>query len=78
MRSSIGFVALLLAIWLLAWGSVTWANVASGLVVALGLLVAIPDARRRAHLPVVRPWPLARRAVRLAPRWLCGRASVDV
>jgi multicomponent Na+:H+ antiporter subunit E len=66
MRSSIGFVGLLLAIWLLAWGSVSWANVASGLVVALGLLVAIPDARRRAHLPVVRPWPLARLAVRLA------------
>jgi multicomponent Na+:H+ antiporter subunit E len=66
MRSSLGFVAMLLAIWLLAWGSLSWANVASGLVVALGLLVAIPGARRPGHLPVVRPVALARLAVRLA------------
>jgi multicomponent Na+:H+ antiporter subunit E len=66
MRSSLGFVAVLLAIWLLAWGSVSWANVASGLAVALALLVAIPGIRRRSHLPVVRPVALARLAVRLA------------
>jgi multicomponent Na+:H+ antiporter subunit E len=66
MRSSLGFVAMLQAIWLLAWGSLSWANVASGLAVALALLVAIPGIRRRSHLPVVRPVALARLAVRLA------------
>ena len=65
MRSSLGFVAMLLAIWLLAWGSLSWANVLSGLAVALALLVAIPGIRRRSHMPVVRPVALARLAVRL-------------
>ena len=66
MRSSLGFVSMLLAIWLLAWGSLSWANLVSGLAVALGLLVALPGARRRSHLPVVRPLPLVRLAARLA------------
>ena len=66
MRSSLGLVAMLVAIWLLAWGSLSWANVASGLVVAGGLVVALPDARRRAHLPVIRPVPLIRLGLRLA------------
>jgi multicomponent Na+:H+ antiporter subunit E len=65
-RSSAGFVAVIVAIWLLAWGSLSWANVASGLVVAVLLLVAIPDVRVRAHLPRVRPVPLARLGLRLA------------
>ena len=52
MRSSLGFVYMLLAIWLLAWGSLSWANVVSGLVVALGRWWP-PGARRRTHLPVV-------------------------
>jgi multicomponent Na+:H+ antiporter subunit E len=66
MRSSLGLMAMLLAIWLLAWGSLSWANVLSGLVVAAGLAVALPDARRPAHLPVVRPVPLVRLGLRLA------------
>ena len=66
MRSSAGFVAVIVAIWLLAWGSLSWANVASGMVVAVLLLVAIPDVRVRAHLPRVRPVPLARLGLRLA------------
>jgi multicomponent Na+:H+ antiporter subunit E len=66
MRSSLGLMAMLLAIWLLAWGSLSWANVLSGLVVAGGLMVALPDARRRARLPVIRPVPLIRLGLRLA------------
>jgi multicomponent Na+:H+ antiporter subunit E len=66
MRSSLGLVAMLVAIWLLAWGSLSWANLLSGLVVATGLVVALPDVRRRAHLPVVRPVPLLRLGLRLA------------
>lgn len=38
--------ALLVAFWLLAWGEVSVANVASGLVVAAILLVAFPPHRR--------------------------------
>ena len=38
--------ALLVAFWLLAWGEVSVANVASGLVVATILLVAFPPHRR--------------------------------
>lgn len=38
-------VALLVAFWLLAWGDVSVANVASGLVVAAVLLVAFPPHR---------------------------------
>jgi multicomponent Na+:H+ antiporter subunit E len=64
-RSSAGFVAAIVAIWLLAWGSLSWANLASGLAVAGLLLVAIPDVRVRAHLPRVRPVPLARLGLRL-------------
>jgi multisubunit Na+/H+ antiporter MnhE subunit len=66
MRSSLGLMAMLLAIWLLAWGSLSWANVLSGLVVASGLAVALPDFRRPAHLPVIRPLPLLRLGLRLA------------
>ena len=59
-------MAMLLAIWLLAWGSLSWANVLSGLVVAGGLMVALPDARRPARLPVIRPVALVRLGLRLA------------
>ena len=66
MRSRFGLVAMLVAIWLLAWGSLSWANLLSGLAVAGGLVLVLPDARQRAHLPVVRPVPLVRLGVRLA------------
>jgi multicomponent Na+:H+ antiporter subunit E len=66
MRSLLGLVALLVAIWLLAWGSLSWANLLSGLAVAGGLVLFLPEARRRAHLPVVRPVPLVRLGMRLA------------
>jgi multicomponent Na+:H+ antiporter subunit E len=65
MRSSVGFALVLVAIWVLAWGSLSWANVASGVLVAVGLLVAVPDVRHPSHMPVVRPVPLARLGVRL-------------
>jgi multicomponent Na+:H+ antiporter subunit E len=41
-------VALLVTLWLLAWGQATLANVLSGTAVAAALLVAFP-ARRRSH-----------------------------
>jgi multicomponent Na+:H+ antiporter subunit E len=66
MRSSLGLVVLLVTIWVLAWGSLSWANLAGGLVVAGVLVLALPDARRRAHVPRVRPVPLARLGLRLA------------
>jgi len=59
-RSSTVFAAMLLAIWLLAWGSVTWANVVGGVVVVVALLVALPDVRHRGTPVIVRPGPLIR------------------
>jgi multicomponent Na+:H+ antiporter subunit E len=55
--SAIGFGAFLLAVWLLLWGSVTVANVASGLLVVIVVLYVIPTAR----------FPIRRPTLRLAP-----------
>jgi multicomponent Na+:H+ antiporter subunit E len=62
MRRVLGLVVVLVVIWLLAWGSVTWANVLSGVVVATGIVVVVPDVRRASHLPIVRPLPALRLA----------------
>ncbi len=43
--TSVGRVVLLTALWLLAWGQITVANVISGIVVATALLIAFPTAR---------------------------------
>jgi multicomponent Na+:H+ antiporter subunit E len=63
-RSPVANAVMMLAIWVLAWGSVSWANVASGVVVAAALLIVVPDARGSGRRPVIRPVPLARLAVR--------------
>jgi len=41
-------VAILVVLWLLAWGDVTLANVVSGVAVAVALLIAFPPARHAA------------------------------
>jgi multicomponent Na+:H+ antiporter subunit E len=65
MRQSAGLAVLLVTIWVLAWGALTWANVLSGVVVATALLVAVPDVRRASHPPTVRPLPAARLVARM-------------
>ena len=55
--------ALLVTFWLLAWGEVSVANVASGLVVAIVLLVAFPPHRRRAAGSGVSPLGVAKLVV---------------
>mgnify|MGYP003440902821 CR=1 FL=1 len=45
--SAVGFGALLLGIWLLLWGSVSLANVLSGLAVVALLLFALTAAHRK-------------------------------
>jgi multicomponent Na+:H+ antiporter subunit E len=62
MRRALGPVVVLLVIWLLAWGSVTWANLLSGLAVAGAIVVVVPDVRRATHVPIVRPLPALRLA----------------
>ena len=52
--------ALLVTFWLLAWGEVSIANVASGLVVAIVLLVAFPPHRGRASGSGVSPLGVAK------------------
>ena len=54
-----GFVAFLLAIWLLLWGEVSVANVVSGLLVAALLLIVFPRTPSTAGF-VVRPVPTLR------------------
>jgi multicomponent Na+:H+ antiporter subunit E len=63
-RSSVAIAVMMLAIWVLAWGSASWANVASGVVVVAALLIVVPDARRPGRWLIVRPLPLARLVVR--------------
>ncbi|CAN5537080.1 Na+/H+ antiporter subunit E [soil metagenome] len=58
--SSIGFGALLLAIWLLLWGSVSAANVLSGVVVVAMVLRIVPGSAFRFRRPTVRVGPALR------------------
>lgn len=55
-------VAMLVVLWLLAWGELSLPNLLSGTTVAAALLVAFPPARRRHASARVRPagvWRLA-------------------
>jgi multicomponent Na+:H+ antiporter subunit E len=56
----LGRILLLLALWLLAWGQVTLANVVSGVAVASALLVAFPPVRRAGAPLHLRPAGAAR------------------
>ena len=51
----IGLGLLLLGIWLLLWGSISAANVISGIVVVVVVLMIIPDVELRLAGPSVRP-----------------------
>lgn len=53
-------VALLVALWLLAWGEASLANVVSGIAVAVALLAAFPPAGRSGPALRVRPWGAVR------------------
>lgn len=55
--SALGFGAFLLAVWLLLWGSVTVANVGSGLLVVTLVLHIIPAARFPIRRPTLRIVP---------------------
>ncbi|HEX6570056.1 MAG TPA: Na+/H+ antiporter subunit E [Acidimicrobiales bacterium] len=65
MRHTTAFAVALLTIWCLAWGSVSWANLASGVAVSVAVLVLVPDVRRPTHLPILRPWPALRLVLRV-------------
>lgn len=45
-------VALLVALWLLAWGEVSLANLVTGVVVACALLIGFPPDRRPGHVRI--------------------------
>jgi multicomponent Na+:H+ antiporter subunit E len=57
-----GRIALLVFVWLLAWGEISVANLLSGAAVAAALLVAFPPERRTGH----RARPRVRGLARLA------------
>lgn len=60
MRAAARRAMLLVSFWLLAWGEVSVANVASGIVVAAGLLVAFPPHRPAVSGPTISPVGTAR------------------
>jgi multicomponent Na+:H+ antiporter subunit E len=68
-------VLFLTAVWVGLWGSVTWANVLGGLVIAVVLLLALPlsEVSERSS---VRPWGLLRLVVYFAGDLV--RASLQV
>lgn len=55
-----GRVSLLMALWLLAWGRITVANVLSGVIVATALLIAFPVVASSGRHHRLRPAGLAR------------------
>lgn len=63
--SGLGLMALMLAIWLLLWGSLTVANVISGIAVVLVVMAILPDARIRRRPPPLRPVAVGRFALRI-------------
>jgi multicomponent Na+:H+ antiporter subunit E len=62
----VGTAAVLVTVWVLAWGSVTWANVLSGTAVAVAVLGLIPEVGHPAGRAVVRPLPTLRLLARIA------------
>lgn len=60
MRGSYLYAAGVVVVWTLAWGSVSVANVASGLAVAAVVYVVIPERGRLSQRVAFRPVPLAR------------------
>ena len=60
MRAAARRAMLLVSFWLLAWGEVSVANVASGILVAAGLLVAFPPHRPAVSGPTISPAGTAR------------------
>ncbi|MPY92883.1 MAG: hypothetical protein GEV08_07370 [Acidimicrobiia bacterium] len=66
-KPPVGVAAWLVVLWLLLWGKVSVANVASGILVAVVLLVVFPLPRRQGAVRhVVRPLALARLAAYFA------------
>jgi multicomponent Na+:H+ antiporter subunit E len=57
---TLGKVALLIVLWLLAWGEISLANLLSGAVVASALLLAFPPAQRATGQLRLRPGGAAR------------------
>lgn len=60
--SRLSLAVLLLAVWLLLWGSASPANILSGLAVIALLYVVVPSARRTLPSHLASPWGLARLA----------------
>lgn len=58
--SAMGLGALLVSVWLLLWGDLSVANVASGIIVALATLVFINVGDFEYRLPYIRPLPTIR------------------
>lgn len=60
-----GFGAVLMAVWLLLWGSLSVANVLSGIAVVGIVLAVLPDSRFTTRRPPIRPVAIARLTVRI-------------
>jgi multicomponent Na+:H+ antiporter subunit E len=69
-------IALLLAVWLLAWGDLTIANVVTGLALIALLLVAFPMARPTDRRAQFRPVAVARLALHVLRSLVVSNALV--
>lgn len=58
-RHTLAAVAVLLALWLLAWGEISPARIIAGILVAIGLLVVFPPEHRPDDLGPLRIHPVA-------------------
>lgn len=72
----IAFAVALTAIWVLAWGSPSPANILSGLAVALLLMAVSPDAWPPLHRAKVRPVAIARFAGHVAGQVVLANVSL--
>lgn len=56
------YALVVVIVWLLAWGSITVANVVGGIAVAIVVMLIVPERRLRTGSVTLRPIPLARLA----------------
>lgn len=74
--STVAFAIGLTVLWVLAWGSASPANILSGLLIAVGLLVAVPDHWNWRGRPRFRPVAVARFVGHIVRQTLASNVAI--